>query len=180
MAAPLFVPHYSMAVRPVTRQSEGESVDVTLHLLAVGRARKGPETAQFESYARRLRPPLALREVEVRRATASAERIRQEGRLLLDAIPARAHVVVLDGAGRALSSEALAAHVGRVRDHDGGTPIAFLIGGADGHDDAVRARADLLLSLGPMTWPHMLVRVMLAEQLYRAQSILSGHPYHRG
>jgi len=153
---------------------------VNLHLLAVGRARKGPDLALFESYAGRLRPAPAVREVEARRAAAPHERIREEGRLLLDAVPARAHVVVLDGAGRALSSEALAAHLSRVRDHDGGTPIAFLIGGADGHDDAVRARADLLLSLGSMTWPHMLVRVMLAEQLYRAQSILAGHPYHRG
>ncbi len=153
---------------------------MNLHLIAVGRARKGPDQALFETYARRLRWSLALREVEPRRALPAIERTRQEGRLMLAALPDRAHAIVLDGAGTTLSSEALAAHLGRVRDQGGGAPLAFLIGGADGHDDAVRARADLLLSLGPMTWPHMLVRTMLAEQIYRAQAILDGHPYHRG
>lgn len=148
-------------------------------LLAVGRARKGPEHSLFDAYAKRLRWSLTVREVEVRKPLPAVERRVQEGRLLLEALPPRAHVVVLDETGRALSSEAFARHLGAHRDTGGGDPVALLIGGADGHDDAVRARADLLLSLGAMTWPHLLVRTLLAEQLYRAQSILDGHPYHR-
>jgi 23S rRNA (pseudouridine1915-N3)-methyltransferase len=153
----------------------------TLKLLvvAVGKARGGPEARLVQDYAGRLRWPLEMREVEERRPLPPADRTAREGRLLLDAVPAGAHVVALDGVGRTLSSEAFAAHLGRVR--DGGTrAVAFLVGGADGHDAAVLDRADLVLSLGAMTWPHMLVRPMLAEQLYRAQSILDGHPYHRG
>ena len=98
--------------------------------------------------------------------------------MLLAAVPADAAVVALDESGQALSSRALAARIGRWRD-DGRGCIAFLVGGADGLDDAVCARADLVLSFGKATWPHMLARAMLAEQLYRAQQILAGHPYHR-
>ena len=103
---------------------------------------------------------------------------RAEAELLLAAIPQGSVVVALDERGKALSSEAFAAKMGAWRDQ-GAADIAFLIGGADGHGDAVRARADFLLALGPMTWPHMLVRGMLTEQIYRAQQILAGHPYHR-
>jgi len=152
---------------------------VKLLLIAVGRARAGAEATLLGAYAKRLRWPLDVREVEERRPLAATERTAREGRLLLGAVPDGAHVVVLDGGGRALSSEAFAAHLGAVRDR-GVRAVAFLVGGADGHDPAVLDRADLTLSLGPMTWPHMLVRPMLAEQLYRAQAILDGHPYHRG
>jgi 23S rRNA (pseudouridine1915-N3)-methyltransferase len=152
---------------------------VNIVLLAVGRVRKGPEQALFDAYAKRLRWSLTVREVEVRKPLPAAERRTQEGRLLLEALPPRAHAIVLDEGGRTLSSEAFARHMGTRRDDGGGDPVALLIGGADGHDDAVKARADLLLSLGPMTWPHLLVRALLAEQLYRAQAILDGHPYHR-
>jgi 23S rRNA (pseudouridine1915-N3)-methyltransferase len=89
-----------------------------------------------------------------------------------------ARTIVLDETGKDLSSEALAALLGRWRD-DGVRDVRFLIGAADGHDAATRAGADLLLGFGKATWPHMLVRAMLAEQLYRAMTILSGHPYHR-
>ena len=98
---------------------------------------------------------------------------------LLKGLPEGAHVVALDGSGKALTSEAFAARLARIRD-DGASVVAFLIGGADGHGASVLTRADTVLSLGPMTWPHLLVRAMLAEQLWRAASILSGHPYHRG
>jgi 23S rRNA (pseudouridine1915-N3)-methyltransferase len=87
-------------------------------------------------------------------------------------------IVVLDGGGRGLTSPALAAQLGRWRDA-GTATVAFLIGGAAGHGAAALARADLVLSLGPPTWPHLLVRGLVAEQLYRAQQILAGHPYHR-
>lgn len=147
-------------------------------LAGVGRARNGPERTLYEHYAGRLRPPPLLREVEERRPLPVAQRVAREGEMLLAAIPDGAAVVALDERGEMLSSEAFARRLGGWR--DGGVPaVAFLIGGADGHDEAVRRRADLVLSLGPMTWPHMLVRGLLAEQLFRAQSILSGHPYHR-
>ncbi len=147
-------------------------------LAGVGRARRGPEHALYEHYARRLRPPPVLREVEERRPLPVARRVAREGALLLAAVPDGAAVVALDERGATASSEALADRLAGWRD-GGVAAVAFLIGGADGHDEAVRARADLVLSLGPMTWPHMLVRGMLAEQLYRAQTILAGHPYHR-
>lgn len=104
--------------------------------------------------------------------------MEREGRLLLDAVPKDAAVAALDEKGRTFSSSALAVRIGEWRDR-GVRDLAFLIGGADGLNGEVLKRADLVLSLGPMTWPHMLVRGLLAEQLYRAQCILSGHPYHR-
>jgi 23S rRNA (pseudouridine1915-N3)-methyltransferase len=149
-----------------------------LWLAAVGRSRAGPARDLFEEYAGRLSWPLTLREVEVKKRLPPDELKRQEAELLLAAIPAGALVVALDERGKALDSASFAARIGGWRDQ-GAADIAFLIGGADGHGEAVRARADLLLGLGPMTWPHMLVRGMLAEQLYRAQQILAGHPYHR-
>ena len=98
--------------------------------------------------------------------------------LLSRAVPAGAVVVVLDERGRSLSSPQLAAELARWRDA-GRQDAAFLIGAADGLDPALRDRADLAISLGRMVWPHMLARVMLAEQLYRAATILAGLPYHR-
>ena len=117
--------------------------------------------------------------MEERKRLSGAELTHSEGQLLLNAVPDGARIVVLDGIGKGLSSRALAETLDRWRD-DGVRSTAFVIGGADGLDQAVLQRADLKLSLGPQTWPHMMVRAMLAEQLYRAQAILSGHPYHRG
>ncbi|MBI4184825.1 MAG: 23S rRNA (pseudouridine(1915)-N(3))-methyltransferase RlmH [Proteobacteria bacterium] len=145
---------------------------------AVGRARSGPEADLFTAYAARLARPLRLREVVERRPLPPAELRRREAELLLALVPAGARVVALDERGRALSSAAFAQTLGRWRD-EGAAEVAFLIGGAEGLAEEVRGRADLVLSLGPMTWPHLLVRALLAEQLYRAQAILSGHPYHR-
>lgn len=149
-----------------------------LWLAAVGRAKPGPELDLFQQYARRLTPPLTLREVEEKRPLPVPERKAREAELLLAAIPPAALVVALDERGKSPGSEDFARQMGRWRD-DGVADVAFLIGGADGHGDAVRSRASLLLSFGAMTWPHMLVRAMVAEQLWRAQAILSGHPYHR-
>ncbi len=149
-----------------------------LWLAAVGRARAGSARDLYEDYVGRLSSPLTLREVEIRRAAAPGELRRLEAELLVAAVPATAVIVALDEAGATLSSVAFARRIESWR--DGGTgDLAFLIGGADGHGEAVRRRADLLLSLGPMTWPHLLVRGLVAEQLYRAQQILAGHPYHR-
>ena len=148
-----------------------------LLVIAVGRARRDPAGALFEHYRRRLGAGLALREVEV--AGNGPARLREEGRRLLDALPAGAVAVVLDERGEALSSAGLSRRLAAWRDA-GRRDCAFLIGGADGHAPAVLERADFRLSLGPMTWPHLLARAMLAEQLYRAETIRAGHPYHRG
>lgn len=149
-----------------------------LWLAAVGRARAGPATDLYDDYVRRITWPLTLKEVEVRKRVSAETLKRLEGELLLAAVPEGATLVVLDERGRDMPSEAFARMVGSWRDAGVGD-LAFLIGGADGHDEAVRRRAGCLLSLGRMTWPHMLVRGMLVEQIYRAQQILAGHPYHR-
>lgn len=144
-----------------------------MRLIAVGRLRSGPEAELFARYTTRLRPTLQVTEVPEGKG-APAEAKRREGVALLEALPPGAWVVALDLAGPAPDSAALAQNLARWENK-----ACFLIGGAQGLDAPVLARADHVLSLGPLTWPHMLVRVMLAEQLYRAQSILAGHPYHR-
>jgi len=147
-------------------------------IAAVGRAKPGPHLELQRLYGERLGWDLAISEVEERRKLSPAERRTREGDLLLARIPQRAIVIALDERGTALSSAAFAQKLAAWRDAGSGD-LAFLIGGADGHAEAVRQRADFTLSLGPMTWPHLLVRGMLLEQLYRAQQILAGHPYHR-
>jgi len=149
-----------------------------LLIAAVGRTRQGPERAVYDHFAGRITFALTLREVEEKRALPPARLKIREGELLLATVPEGAYVVALDGRGKALSSMSFAGKLGAWRD-EGVRDVAFLIGGADGLDGAVRGRAELVLSLGAMTWPHLLVRAMLAEQIYRAQCILSGHPYHR-
>ena len=147
-----------------------------LTLLAVGRLRKGPEKALVDDYLTRFAklgrglglPPVALVEVEGRPSEAEA---------LERALPGGAALIVLDERGRALTSPDFAAHLGRYRDE--ARDVCLVIGGADGLAPALRDRADLSLSFGRMVWPHMLARVMLAEQLYRAASVLAGSPYHR-
>jgi len=151
---------------------------VEVHLIAVGRARRGPEQALFEHYSERLRHPFKLVEVEEKRPLSGAELQEREATLLLSAIPDGATVIALDERGKHLDSPAFAKRLSDWRD-EGTRTTAILIGGADGLTDAVRARADLVLCLGKMTWPHMLVRGLIAEQLYRAQQISAGHPYHR-
>jgi 23S rRNA (pseudouridine1915-N3)-methyltransferase len=136
----------------------------------------GPEAALFEHYNARLRPPLAVTELPEARGSAAEVR-RREGAALLAALPEAALLVAMDLGGTAPTSEALAALTERW--DASGKPLCFVIGGAEGLDPAVLARAGQLLSLGPLTWPHFLVRGLLAEQLYRAQAIRGGHPYHR-
>ncbi len=151
-------------------------------LIAVGRSKSGPLRKIYDHYASRLGHgplgALALKEVEERRPLSPEELKRREAALLLGAAPAGARLVALDEAGEALTSAAFAGLLGRWRD-EAVRDIAFLVGGAEGLDGSVRDAAALTLSLGPMTWPHLLARALLAEQLYRAQSILTGHPYHR-
>jgi 23S rRNA (pseudouridine1915-N3)-methyltransferase len=144
-------------------------------IAAIGRSRKGPEQQILDTYIKRL--PWTVT-VEDFAEPSGADRQAREGERLLKAVPAGATVVALDERGEALDSVGFAERLKRWRDA-GVRDVAFLIGGADGHGAAVRARAEMRLSLGPMTWPHLMVRGMLAEQLYRASTILAGHPYHR-
>lgn len=150
-----------------------------LLLAAVGRGKPGPERDLFEHYRSRLSWPLTLKEVEEKRPLPVAERVAREADLLAAQIPPGAALVVLDERGKSLRSEQFAARLGDWRDQ-GWPGVAFVIGGADGLSPVLRNRADLVLSFGLPTWPHMLVRGMLAEQLYRAECILANHPYHRG
>ena len=153
-----------------------------LHLCAVGRLRAGPERDLVDDYLQRLdrtgRPlglgPAVEHEVEDRKNLGMSA----EGVLLARAIPEGAALCILDERGKTLSSPEFAQALAAWRDA-GRQDAAFVIGGADGIDPALRARADLAISFGRMVWPHMLVRVMLAEQLYRAATILAGSPYHR-
>lgn len=149
-----------------------------LTIAAVGRAGRGPERDLYEHYAGRIRWPLTLREVEEKKKLPPSQLIAREGELLLDAVPAKSTLVALDRRGKVLDSEAFAGRLGSWRDNGAGD-IAFLIGGADGHGEPLLKKAGLILSFGAMTWPHLLARAMLAEQIYRAQQLLAGHPYHR-
>lgn len=149
-----------------------------LTIAAIGRSGRGPERELYDHYAGRIRWPLALRELEEKRKLPAAELMRREGDLLLGAVPAGAVLVALDRQGKAMDSETFARQLGRWRD-DSVSDIAFLIGGADGHAEPLLKKAALVLSFGPMTWPHQLARAMLAEQIYRSQQLLVGHPYHR-
>ncbi|MBF0269018.1 MAG: 23S rRNA (pseudouridine(1915)-N(3))-methyltransferase RlmH [Alphaproteobacteria bacterium] len=147
-------------------------------ILAVGKAKGSPEQVLFEHYAKRLPWPLDVIEVEEKRPISGAERKAKEAQLLLAKLPKNAFAVALDPKGEALSSEGLAGKLTRWQEL--GRDLAFVVGGADGLDETVLARAEAKLSFGAMVWPHLLVRTMLAEQLWRAFSINSGHPYHRG
>jgi 23S rRNA (pseudouridine1915-N3)-methyltransferase len=146
-------------------------------IVAVGRQKPGPFKALQEFYAERTRWPLTIREVEERRKLPSAELKAREGALILAAVPKDAVLVALDARGKSFSSADFATRLAGWRDAD--AVLAFAIGGADGLAEPVIDRAKLVLSLGAMTWPHLLARGMLLEQIYRGQQILSGHPYHR-
>ena len=154
-----------------------------LRILAVGRAKAGPEAALIAEYQKRMDWPLALEEVEERRPLPGAELKAREGALLQTAVDRAAKgrrpiLVALDERGKTLASRDFAAKLKAWEDQGAGE-IVFLLGGADGLAPEIRDQAAFVLSLGQMTWPHLLARAMLVEQIYRAQQILAGHPYHR-
>ena len=151
---------------------------IRLHLLVVGRLRRGPLFDLQQLYAGRLVPPPAIVELEEKRPLPPPERRLREAQLILGALPAGALLVALDEKGASWGSRDLAERLLRWRD-DGTPALAFAIGGADGLGAPVVAQAAAVVSLGAMTWPHFLARIMLLEQLYRAQQIAAGHPYHR-
>ena len=151
------------------------------YLIAIGERMPGWVSAGYAEYAKRLAHDMPLQLVEISTKSRNrdvARAIADEGTAMLAALPKSAHVIALDGRGRAWSSEELAAKLGRWRML--GKDLAFLIGGPDGLAPAALARADQRWSLGPATLPHPLVRIVVAEQLYRAVSQLGNHPYHRG
>jgi 23S rRNA (pseudouridine1915-N3)-methyltransferase len=147
-----------------------------MRVIAIGRQCQGPEAELFARYAARLRPPLGLTELPEGRG-APVEIKRREAAALIGALPSGAFAVALDQDGAMPDSQALARMVSQWQGL--ARPICFLIGGTEGLDAAVLARADARLSLGHLTWPHYLARAMLAEQLFRAHGILTNHPYHR-
>jgi len=158
-------------------------VRVKARLIAVGERAPAWVAAGFAEYRKRLAHWLPLELVEITPGTRGkgrdpARALREEGERVLAAVPPSAWVVALDGRGRMYSSEALAQRLQHWRSQ--GRDLAVLIGGADGHAADMLARADEHWSLGPMTLPHMLARLIAAEQLYRAAALLAGHPYHRG
>ena len=153
---------------------------------AVGRLKKGPETELSERYRKRAVQTgrqLGLRDIDIieireSRAADASKRMLEESIALATVIPKDAAVVLLDPRGQNVDSAGLASHIATWR-ANGRPAIVFLIGGADGLAATVCEKAELRLSFGTATWPHQLVRVMLLEQLYRATTILTGHPYHR-
>lgn len=136
-----------------------------LHIVARGRIGRGPEAELVDRYLKRVSWPTRISELP------------DAGGRVPDPVPAM-RLIALDETGRDLPSREFAQILGRWRD-DGVREARFLIGAADGHEEETRAKADLLLAFGKATWPHMMARAMLAEQLWRATSILAGHPYHR-
>lgn len=157
---------------------------ITLH--AVGRMKSGPEKELADRYLERFAkagPAIGLEfagvaEIPEGRGQTASERRREEGQKLQAHLHTGSALLLLDERGRSFSSEEFAGRIGLLRD-GGRKALVVAIGGPDGHDQSLREQADLVISFGELTWPHQLVRVMVGEQLYRAATILSGHPYHR-
>jgi len=149
-------------------------------LISVGKWKNSPEKALFEHYSGRLSWQLELKEIDSKELPDKAKQKQQEAEKILKAADAfnAHHIIALDERGKTMSSRDLAAVFERWRD-EGDPRVAIIIGGHAGLDASVRDKASRTLSFGAMTWPHLLVRPLIAEQLYRSQCILSGHPYHR-
>lgn len=148
-----------------------------IKIFCVGKLKSGSLLSVMEDYLKRIKPPLAITEVDIKETNVTAaERKRKEGILLQGLIPSHSFVIALDRTGQALSSEKLAQTLSL--QSQSYKHIIFIIGGADGLDETLLQQAHMRLSLGPNTWPHMLARLMIIEQIYRAQQILNGHPYH--
>jgi len=159
---------------------------VRISIFAVGRMKQGPERELVARYLGRAAASgkalgltgFAVTELAESRASSTMARRSDEARALRDIVSGSRALIALDERGTVMGSAEFAARLGRWRD-DGAETAGFVIGGADGLDPAFVKEANLSLSFSPLTWPHQLVRIMLAEQLYRATTILSGHPYHR-
>ena len=150
-----------------------------VHMIAIGKLTRGPEQSLIDQYKTRLPWTLNVTEIDLRKPARDVpSRKKQEAERLLAAVPHAAIIVALDERGKQLTSRAFARQI-ESWINEGQRDLAVLIGGPDGLDETIRQKARLVMGLGALTWPHMLVRVMLSEQIYRAWSILNGHPYHR-
>jgi 23S rRNA (pseudouridine1915-N3)-methyltransferase len=157
-----------------------------LFVIAIGRLKQGPERELAERYRERFDDigrnlgfrGLTIHEIPESRAQDAAARMAEEATAISAAIPAKSVLVALDERGNNIDSPAFARHLGRWRDEAVANTI-FVIGGADGLSPDLQRKAKLTLAFGAATWPHQMVRIMLLEQLYRAATILAGHPYHR-
>ncbi|HWA30877.1 MAG TPA: 23S rRNA (pseudouridine(1915)-N(3))-methyltransferase RlmH [Rhizomicrobium sp.] len=157
-----------------------------LAIVAVGQSRGTPEGALTEDFANRCRAmgkrvgftSVTIDEVQVSKLRETRSRLAEEGDRLAARIPDGAHVILLDAKGKGMTSDAFAEMLGAMRDA-GARDLAFIIGGPDGLQLPAQVKAGRSLAFGPQTWPHLLVRAMLAEQVYRAITILANHPYHR-
>ncbi|MGB4058259.1 MAG: 23S rRNA (pseudouridine(1915)-N(3))-methyltransferase RlmH [Alphaproteobacteria bacterium] len=148
-----------------------------IDIIAIGRLKKGPYHELAQEYLKRTRWDLTIHELESR--YTEARHIQEdEARKIKEHIKDDAFIIVMDERGDGLRSLDFAKTIEKLQNNSE-NHIQFIIGGADGLTDEIRGRANLLLSFGQQTWPHMLARIMLMEQIYRAQQILSGHPYHR-
>lgn len=147
-------------------------------IAAVGKMKPSPECEIMLRYFKQTPWQIALKEVDVKKTLESAARKKAEAALLFDTCAGCHALIALDERGKALGSEQLAAIFTGFQ-NNGQSHIGIIIGGQDGLDESIRAKASLVLSFGALTWPHMLVRSMLAEQLYRVHTLLTGHPYHR-
>lgn len=142
-----------------------------IEILAAGRLKKGAFADLRDEYLKRMTWPVTITEIEGRNAEEEQSRLAEK-------IKPQAALVALDEKGKVFTSREFAGRLSEFSTQ-GQTDVQFLIGGADGLNDDIRKRARFLLAFGPQTWPHMMVRVMLLEQIYRAQQIIAGHPYHR-
>src|ERR1700733_2106106 len=157
-----------------------------LVVIAIGRLKQGPERELAERYRERFEElgrklgfrGLEIHEIPESRARDAAGRMTEEAAAISAKIPEKSVLVALDERGDSIDSAAFARHLGRFRDESVANTF-FLIGGADGLSRDLRRKAKLKLAFGAATWPHQIVRVMLLEQIYRAATILAGHPYHR-
>lgn len=148
-------------------------------LIAAGRLRRGPLKDLADEFERRITLPLTVREIDTRprkAGTAGADEVEDR---FLSAIPDAAHLILLDETGDSPSSTKFAAHLQNLRDGGVVDHLVLVVGGPDGHGKRIRARANQKMAFGRMTWPHQLARIMILEQIYRAQSIWAGSPYHR-
>lgn len=146
-----------------------------IRIIAVGRQKSSPTLDLCNEYLKRMKWDVSVKEIDAPKGSTSL----QEEPLILKQLPKDAFIVALDERGETFGSPEFAQKLGKWQNQTTGNEIAFVIGGADGLSPEIRKKAKFLMSFGKQTWPHMLVRVMLLEQVYRAQQILAGHPYHR-
>lgn len=161
----------SSAFLPEKSPSRKPKPMIRAEIIAVGRMKQEAHLALWQNYKKRLGRALLLHEIEAKSPKDEEKKIQEK-------IKPGAFVIAMDERGKTLSSKEFAGKIAKIAT-DGATDIQFIIGGADGLAPSIRERADFILSFGKQTWPHMLARIMLIEQIYRAQKILDGHPYHR-